>query len=185
MPSAPSRKARKPPLRPRKHSLSETDGGACGLSKWCESPALIYAGFGAGARQGFEEACTPASHCIEERFIRAAVLGLCSLEPRAKGFMGLEVSPGSIPLYARCVVAVRGFGGALLEGQSGHRGCERGWGGGWFLAVGNAVWAGVGVLECLSGRVRAVGEGGGGYPPPPPSSDSLGFGMTNGRSTRE
>ena len=52
--------------------------------------------------------------------------------------------------------------GAVVERlQSGHRGCESGWGGG-FLAVGNAVGAGVGVWECLWGRVSAVGRGGGG-----------------------
>ena len=53
----------------------------------------------------------------------------------------------------------RGPIGAVPEQlQSGHGGCESGWGGR-FLAVGNAVGAGVGVWECLSGRVRAVARG--------------------------
>ena len=79
-----------------------------------------------------------------------------------------------------------GRGRALLEGewgaigavperlQSGHRRCESGWGRR-FLAVGNAVGAGVGVWECLWGRVSAVGRGDGDTPTPP-SSDSLGRG---------
>ena len=61
--------------------------------------------------------------------------------------------------------------GLCLKGRGGHRGSPRAvaeWaqgmskrlGGGRFLAVGNAVGAGVGVWECLWGRVRAV-------PPPP------------------
>ena len=45
--------------------------------------------------------------------------------------------------------------------QSGHRGCESGWGRR-LLAVGNAVGAAVGVWECLWGGVRAVGRGEGG-----------------------
>ena len=49
--------------------------------------------------------------------------------------------------------------------QSGHRGCEAV--GGRLLAVGNAVGAGVGVWECLWGRVRAGVLGGRGSPPPP------------------
>ena len=40
--------------------------------------------------------------------------------------------------------------------------------GGRLLAVGNAVGAGVGVWECLWGRVRAGVLGGRGVPPPPP-----------------
>ena len=48
--------------------------------------------------------------------------------------------------------------------QSGHRGCEAV--GGRLLAVGNAVGAGVGVWECLWGRVRAGVLGGRGVPPP-------------------
>ena len=36
------------------------------------------------------------------------------------------------------------------------------------LAVGDAVGAGVGVCECLWGRVRAGALGGRGLPPPPP-----------------
>ena len=67
-------------------------------------------------------------------------------------------------------------GRALLEGegaigeiperlQSGHRGCEAV--GGRLLAVGTAVGAGVGVWECLWGRVRAGVLGGRGSPPPP------------------
>ena len=68
--------------------------------------------------------------------------------------------------------ATGGGGRALLEGEggpsgqsqsgcgSGHRGCESGWGKR-FLAVGDAV----GVWECLSGRVSAVGRGEGGPPP--------------------
>ena len=73
--------------------------------------------------------------------------------------------------------AAAGGGGLCLKGrgaigavperlQSGHRGRESGWGRR-FLAVGNAVGAGVGVWDCLSGRVSAVGRGEGGYPPPP------------------
>ena len=51
--------------------------------------------------------------------------------------------------------------------QSVHRGCESGWGRR-LLAVGNAVWAGVGVQERLWGRVSAVGRGEGGTPLPLP-----------------
>ena len=47
--------------------------------------------------------------------------------------------------------------------QSGHGGCEAV--GGRLLAVGNAVGAGVGVWECLWGRVRAGVLGGRGVPP--------------------
>ena len=57
--------------------------------------------------------------------------------------------------------------------QSGHGGCEAV--GGRLLAVGNAVGAGVGVWECLWGRVGAGVLGGEGYPPPS-SNDSLGRG---------
>ena len=63
--------------------------------------------------------------------------------------------------------AIREIPGRL---QSGHRGCEAV--GGRLLAVGNAVGGGVGVWECLWGRVRAGVLGGGGGTPPP-SSDSL------------
>ena len=49
--------------------------------------------------------------------------------------------------------------------QSGHRGCEAV--GGRFLAVENAVGAGVGVQGCLWGRVRAGVLGGGRGDPPP------------------
>ena len=44
--------------------------------------------------------------------------------------------------------------------------------GGRLLAVGNAVGAGVGVWECLWGRVRAGVLGEGGTPPPPSSNSS-------------
>ena len=69
---------------------------------------------------------------------------------------------------------------ALLEGEGAsgqsQSGCRavtedvKAVGGGRFLAVGNAVGAGVGVWECLSGI--DPGQWGGGSPPPP-SSDSL------------
>ena len=67
-----------------------------------------------------------------------------------------------------CLKGKGGVIGAVPERlQSGHRGCESGWGRR-LLAVGNAVGAGVGVWECLWGRVSAVGRGEGGAPPPPP-----------------
>ena len=60
----------------------------------------------------------------------------------------------------------RGAIGAVPERlESGRKGCDSGRTGR-LLAVGNAVGAGVGVWECLWGRVSAVG-GGGGVPPPP------------------
>ena len=70
------------------------------------------------------------------------------------------------PPPPRALLEGEGAIGAVLERlQSGHRGCESGWGGR-LLAVGNAVGAGVGVWECLWGRVSAVGRGEGVTPPP-------------------
>ena len=70
----------------------------------------------------------------------------------------------------------RGASGAIPGRlQSGHGGCESGCWRGRLLAVGNAIGAGVGVWECLWGRVRAgVFAGGGLTAPPHCSSDSLG-----------
>ena len=88
--------------------------------------------------------------------------------------MGHASCPGV--LCAGSVQSLGGGGGLCLKGrgaigavperlQSGHRGCESGWGRR-LLAVGNAVGAGVGVWECLWGRISAVGRGEGGSPPP-------------------
>ena len=72
----------------------------------------------------------------------------------------------------------RAGAGAILEGEGGERGssrsvAERSQGmpqrlGRRLLAVGNAVGAGVGVWECLWGRLKAGVFGGRGYPPSPP-----------------
>ena len=68
----------------------------------------------------------------------------------------------------------RGAIGAVPEWlQSGHRRCECGWRRR-LLAVRNAVGAGVGVWECLWGRVSAVGKGG--TPPPPRGPGGLPLG---------
>ena len=74
------------------------------------------------------------------------------------------------PYFVCALLGVDSLRGGLAEGnripeqlQSGHGGCEAV--GGRLLAVGNAVGAGVGVWECLWGRVRAGVSGEGGYPP--------------------
>ena len=77
--------------------------------------------------------------------------------------------------------------GAVSERlQSGRRGCESGWGRR-FLAVGNAVGAGVGVWECLWGGVSAMGRGEW-YPPPSlqaiPWAWSPAWGRPSGPHTR-
>ena len=81
------------------------------------------------------------------------------------------------------------WGRALLEGEGCDRGkfqsgCRAVTGdvqavGRRLLAVGNAVGAGVGVWECLWGRVRARVLGGRGVPPPL-SSNSLSWGEVSG-----
>ena len=72
------------------------------------------------------------------------------------------------PFAGLCLKGRGGIGAVPERLQSGHRGCESGWGGGWFLAVGDAVGAGIGVWECLSGIES--GQWRGGSPPPPPQA---------------
>ena len=67
--------------------------------------------------------------------------------------------------------------------QSGRRGCEAV--GGRLLAVANAVGAGVGVWECLWGRVRAGVLGGRGTPPPLFKQSPARDGAWDGHGIRE
>ena len=79
--------------------------------------------------------------------------------------------PPPPPLSRGLLEGEGGCGGQFRSSYGAVRGgCESGWGR--LVAVGNAVGAGVGVWECLWGRVRA-GVLGGRRVAPLPSSDSL------------
>ena len=72
----------------------------------------------------------------------------------------------------RAGLCLKGRGAVSERLQSGHRGCQSGWGWGGFWRLEMRLGLELG-QECLWGRVSAVGRGEGGNPPPPSSSDSL------------
>ena len=68
---------------------------------------------------------------------------------------------------SRLCLKGRAANGAVPERlRSGHRGCDSGWGGGGYWRLEMRLGAGVGVRECLWGRVKA-GSVAGSAPPPP------------------